>query len=117
MHIRCYDSKYHSYHRYGGRGIKVCERWHDWNLYRSDMESTYFVGATMERRDNNGDYNADNCVWAPKGANTKPLKYDLQEMLSLYRSGMTQAAVGAEFGLTQDRVSKLLARARRDETS
>lgn len=112
MHTRCYDEAYHSYHRYGGRGITVCPRWHSYKDFCADMESTHFAGATLEREDNDAGYSPFNCKWLPKAENTKPLKYDLQEMLELYNSGLTQAKVGAQFGLTQDRVSKLLKRAR-----
>jgi hypothetical protein len=112
MNIRCYDETYHSWHRYGGRGIGVSESWRNFNNFRADMEATFFDGASLERLDNDGHYSRDNCTWVHKSQNTKPLKYDLQEMLELYNSGMTQSEVGREYGLTQDRVSKLLKRAR-----
>lgn len=117
MHTRCYDRSYHSYHRYGGRGILVCERWLEYSNFKADMGGTYYIGASLERLNNNQGYHPDNCAWVPKHLNNKPLKYDLDEMLTLYTSGMTQTQVGELFGLTQDRVSKLLKRARRDAHS
>src|ERR1035437_4795827 len=90
MHVRCYDRSYHSYHRYGGRGIKVCNDWHDYELFKQDMAEDWFDGATVDRENNDGDYEPANCSWKTKSENTKPLKYDLQEMLELYESGMKQ---------------------------
>jgi hypothetical protein len=76
------------------------------------MRSTYYEGASLERINNNMGYSPENCTWVDAKDNKKPLKYDLKEMRELYESGLTQAAVGEYYGLTQDRVSKLLKRAR-----
>ena len=114
MLVRCYDSTYHSYHRYGGRGIKVCERWMTFANFKLDLEETWFEGATLDREDNDGNYEPDNCSWKTKAQNSKPLKYDIKEMLELYEDGMKQADIGKMYGLGQDRISKLLKRARRE---
>lgn len=112
MIVRCTDPTYHSYHRYGGRGIKPSADWEVYENFKRDMGSTWFEGATVERLDNNLGYNRDNCEWRTKAENSKPLKYDLAEMLALSDSGLTQREVGEYYNLTQDRVSKLLKRAR-----
>lgn len=112
MHIRCTDKSYHSYHRYGGRGIKISERWQTFENFWLDMGSEWFDGATLDRVNNNGDYTRDNCRWLLADENKKPYKYDMKEMLSMYESGMTQKSIGEYFGLTQDRVSKQLKKAR-----
>ena len=62
MRRRCYDPKNKRYKDYGGRGIRVCARWSDFANFLSDMgEKPY--GLTLERVDNDGDYEPGNCVW------------------------------------------------------
>lgn len=68
IRARCERPTKDSYCRYGGRGIKVCSEWHDWNIFRNwALSNGYEDNLTIDRVDVNGDYTPQNCRWISKG--------------------------------------------------
>lgn len=83
---RCLKPQHPSYSLYGGRGIRVCERWCDQTKiplgrggrphvkgflnFLEDMEDTWFLHASIDRINNDGDYTPENCQWLSRKENT-----------------------------------------------
>ncbi|CAB4132515.1 hypothetical protein UFOVP253_29 [uncultured Caudovirales phage] len=67
MKSRCYNPNNNRYYRYGGRGIKVCERWeHSFKNFLADMGLKPTPSHTVERLSSDLDYSPENCVWATR---------------------------------------------------
>lgn len=68
MKGRCTNLKTKEYHRYGGRGIKVCSQWNDdfKSFYDWAMRNGYSDNLSLDRIDNDKDYAPDNCRWADR---------------------------------------------------
>lgn len=63
---RCNNPSDKAFGDYGGRGIKVCERWMEYENFLSDMGRCPSKEHTIDRVDNDGGYNKANCRWATK---------------------------------------------------
>ena len=101
MRIRCLDKNQHSFARYGGQGIGICERWLDFNNFLADMGERP-DGTTLDRIDNALGYEPSNCRWAtPKEQNN-----NRRDNIHLVVGGETftveQAA--ARFGISAKRI-------------
>ena len=79
MKSRCQTKTNLQYPDYGGRGIKVCDEWQEWLPYKEWVEATYIEGMTVDRRDNDGNYEPSNCRWvdmAVQNSNRRPIRKD-----------------------------------------
>jgi hypothetical protein len=67
MKRRCLNENDTVYSYYGGRGIRVCESWMEFDpFYEWAMTHGYEDGLSIERKDVNGDYEPKNCEWIPR---------------------------------------------------
>ncbi len=86
MKRRCLNTFDSHYSKYGGRGIKICERWIKFENFRDDMLKAYLKhclefgekNTSIDRINNNGNYEIKNCKWATKSeqqSNKNPYKF------------------------------------------
>ena len=70
MKGRCLNPKIKDYHNYGGRGIVICKRWMKFENFLEDMGEVP-KGLTLERMNNEGNYEPSNCKWATRKEQTR----------------------------------------------
>lgn len=100
MRKRCLRESEPRYKDYGGRGITICVRWDDFGAFVEDMFPTWSPGLSIERKDNDGPYSPDNCVWADfdTQANNKRNNVILETPIG----PMTYTQAAALTGLSRD---------------
>lgn len=109
MHARCYRPTDPKFPRYGGRGITVCEQWHKYENFIADMGERP-RGRTLDRKNNDGPYNPDNCQWATptqqvRNRECSKLTWDKVVIIrKRVAQGESQSAVGRFFGVSPTQV-------------
>lgn len=88
MKRRCYNPKTQYYPIYGGRGIIVCEKWHNFENFYKDMGPRPSNRHSIERKDPNSNYEPDNCIWATnrtQARNTRIRKDNKSGVAGVYK--------------------------------
>lgn len=64
MKARCDKPLCPNYPLYGGRGVSICKRWRVYRNFETDMLPTHKAELSLDRIDNNGNYEPSNCKWS-----------------------------------------------------
>jgi len=98
MVARCHVESATGYERYGGQGIKVCERWRDFSNFLADMGEAP-EGMSIDRKDSSGDYEPSNCRWATR--QTQNENRSSVRWIEVDGISMTAAAWAKKLGLSK----------------
>lgn len=106
---RCYNKKAWNYMYYGGRGIKMCFRWDEsFKNFYEDMGKRPSDYHSIDRIDNDGDYEPNNCKWVTKKeqANNRSNNVTIQFMGERYTIQQLSEITGITFTRLRKRYSK-----------
>lgn len=95
---RCLNPRNRNYPGYGGRGIRVCDRWQSFAAFLEDMGPRP-DGFSIDRIDSNGHYSPENCRWATRREQMNNVRYN--RVLTVHGERMTQAEAARRFGVDQ----------------
>ena len=107
---RCFRKNNKDYHNYGGRGITVCDEWvSNYMTFRNwAIENGYSKGLSIDRIDNNGNYEPSNCKWStPK---QQSINRRTNTILSFNGKNQTMKEWAEEIGMCYHALSERISR-------
>ena len=121
---RCLNTRHRDFHRYGGRGVSVCDRWRDsFEAFVEDVGEKPGPDFSLDRVDNNGDYEPGNTRWATraeqnankrrgaargeKARSAKLTEDAVREVRKLLAQGVKQTEVAKQLGVAKQTVSNV----------
>jgi hypothetical protein len=114
MNQRCTNERFEHYDRYGGRGIRVCDRWRNsFQNFLLDMGPKPTPRHTIEREDNDGHYEPGNCVWATRA--TQSANTSRAVLLTVDGVTLSQKEWGERTGLGAKTIAHRLRRGKSAE--
>lgn len=115
MKTRCGNTNHADYPHWGGRGITYDPRWECFVTFYEDMGPRPGKGYCLERKDNNGNYCKENCVWGLKihqtrnQRNTKLSMGKARDIRKRYKAGgITMQKLADEYGTTETNISAVM---------
>lgn len=108
MRERCTNKNHQRYPYYGGRGIRVCERWlHSFTNFLADMGERP-PGTTLDRIDSDGDYCKENCRWRTRVGQCRNKRSNITVEYQGRSMCLTEACdlAGADYMLVRKRLKK-----------
>jgi hypothetical protein len=119
MRGRCYNRTDKDFHLYGGRGITVCERWRDSvETFLADMGPKPSARYQLDREDNEGNYEPDNCRWATpaqQAQNRRTAKLCAVSAVLIrymHQRGANYSQLGRTFGVRANTARRICIRGR-----
>lgn len=115
MKSRCYSKKSTYYKYYGGRGIVVCDKWryNFKDFYNWAMTHKFKKGLTIDRRDNDGGYNPNNCRFVTSienSRNRRSTKLTIKKVIEIkkkLKADIIQRKIAAEYFVNPSNISRI----------
>lgn len=114
MMRRCYEERNNRFYRYGARGIKVCPEWHDLKEFAKWAFANGFEhGLQLDRINNDGDYEPDNCRFVTQSENIRNRPYTItrdqaEAIYSSYIQGERVDSIANRMGYNRSKVFRLI---------
>jgi len=110
INTRCYDKRHIRYHRYGGRGISVCDEWKNnpAQFIAWMIKENWKQGLEIDRRDNDGNYTPDNCrvVSRQTNANNKSNNH----RITIHNQTMTISQASRKYKINKSTIRERIQR-------
>ena len=116
MKRRCFNPNCAPYKYYGGKGVKVCDEWMEYEGFKSwALANGYADNLTIDRIDSNGDYEPENCQWITLAENIsrahRHTPKDIEDkIVQMLRQGISGASICQETGVSRATVHRLKAK-------
>lgn len=113
MKARCFRENRDDYRNYGARGITVCDRWLVFENFLEDM-GVKPLGTTLERINNDGNYEPGNCMWATRTTQSRNRRYvrmsarRAAQLRAEREAGATLEALAAHYGISVSHTHRIV---------